>query len=77
MSVINPTATRQFALDVVQQLRAAGFEGVEFTRKPAGPLLTPSLQDPMWKAAVNLLGEDRIRELSATIFSYSITAQKP
>ena len=58
-------------------IRAAGFENVEFTRKPAAPLLTPSLQDPMWKAAVNLLGEDRIDELSRTIFSYSITAHKP
>jgi len=58
-------------------IRAAGFENVQFTRKSAAPLLTPSLQDPMWKAAVNLLGEDRLRELSATIFSYSITAQKP
>jgi len=58
-------------------IRAAGFENVEFTRKPAAPLLTPSLQDPMWKAAVNLLGEDRIDAVSGTIFSYSITAHKP
>lgn len=58
-------------------IRAAGFEDVRFTRKPAGPLLTPSLQDPVWKAAVDLLGEDRLNELSSTVFSYSITARKP
>jgi arsenite methyltransferase len=58
-------------------IRAAGFEDVRFTRKPAAPLLTPSLQDPMWKAAVDLIGEDRINELSTTVFSYSITARKP
>ena len=57
-------------------MRAAGFENVEHTRKPAGPMLTPSLQDPMWQAAVDLIGMERINELSSTIFSYSITAKK-
>jgi hypothetical protein len=57
-------------------MRAAGFENIEYTRKPAGPMLTPSLQDPMWKAAVDLIGEARIKELSDTVFSYSITAEK-
>ena len=57
-------------------MRSAGFENVEYTRKPAGPLLTPSLQDPMWQAAVELIGEDRINELAHTVFSYSITAEK-
>ena len=57
-------------------IRDAGFEHIQFTRKPAGPLLTPSLQDPMWRTAVELLGEERIHELSATVFSYSITAEK-
>lgn len=58
-------------------IRAAGFEDVRFTRKPAAPLLTPSLQDPMWKAAVDTIGLEKINELSETIFSYSITARKP
>jgi arsenite methyltransferase len=57
-------------------MRAAGFENIEYTRKPAGPILTPSLQDPMWKMAVDLVGEERINELSGTVFSYSITAEK-
>jgi arsenite methyltransferase len=57
-------------------MRAAGFENIQFTRKPAGPLLTPNLQDPMWKAAVELIGEERINELAETVFSYSITAEK-
>jgi len=57
-------------------MRSAGFENVDYTRKPAGPLLTPSLQDPMWQAAVELIGEDRINELAHTVFSYSITAEK-
>ena len=58
-------------------IRAAGFEDIHFTRKPAGPLLTPSLQDPMWKAALDSIGMKEINELAATIFSYSITARKP
>ncbi len=57
-------------------MRAAGFENIEYTRKPAGPMLTPSLQDPMWKAAVELFGEERIERLSSTVFSYSITAER-
>jgi len=57
-------------------MRAAGFHNIEYTRKPAAPLLTPNLQDPLWKAAVELIGEERINELSDTVFSYSITAEK-
>ncbi|MGB8329766.1 MAG: arsenite methyltransferase, partial [Polyangiales bacterium] len=37
-------------------MRDAGFENIAYTRKPAGPMLTSSLQDPMWKAAVELFG---------------------
>ena len=57
-------------------MRAAGFQNIRYTRKPAAPLLTPNLQDPMWKAAVELIGEKRIHELADTVFSYSITAEK-
>lgn len=58
-------------------IRAAGFDDVEYTRTPAGVLLTADLQDPLWKAAVDLIGLDRITKLSDTVFSYSITAKKP
>jgi SAM-dependent methyltransferase len=57
-------------------IRAAGFDEIQYTRTPAAPLLTPSLQDPMWRAAVELIGEERINELADTVFSYSITAEK-
>lgn len=57
-------------------MRAAGFQNIEYTRKPAVHLLTPNLQDPMWKAAVELIGEERINGLADTVFSYSITAEK-
>ena len=57
-------------------MRAAGFENIEHTRKPAAPLLTSSLQDPMWKAAVELVGEERILKLADSVFSYSVTAEK-
>ena len=57
-------------------MRAAGFENIEHTRKPAAPMLTSSLQDPMWKAAVELVGEERILELADSVFSYSVTAEK-
>lgn len=58
-------------------MREAGFENIEYTRKPAAPLLTPNLQDPMWKAAVEIIGEERIQAIAETVFSYSITATKP
>ena len=58
-------------------MKAAGFENIEYTRKPAAPLLTPNLQDPMWQAALEIIGEERINELAGTVFSYSITATKP
>ncbi len=58
-------------------MRDAGFRDIEVSRTPAAPLLTPNLQDPMWKAALELIGEDRIREVADTVFSYSITARRP
>jgi arsenite methyltransferase len=57
-------------------MRDAGFENIEFTRKPAGPMLAPNLQDPMWKAAVDFVGMERIDQLSSTVFSYSVTAER-
>ena len=57
-------------------IRAAGFENIDHTRTPAGPMFTSSLQDPIWKAAVELVGKERIVELSQTVFSYSVTAKK-
>lgn len=74
IACVGGASTEEAYLDYI---RAAGFEDVRFTRKPAGPLLTSSLQDPMWKAAVDLVGEDRINEIATTVFSYSITARKP
>lgn len=62
--------------DYLGQMRAAGFENIEYTRKPAGPMLTSSLQDPMWEAAVERFGADRIQAVADTVFSYSITAVK-
>ncbi|MBW2461254.1 MAG: arsenite methyltransferase [Deltaproteobacteria bacterium] len=58
-------------------MRAAGFEDIEFTRKPAAPMLTASLDDPIWNAATALLGAEQLEELAKTVFSYSITAQRP
>ncbi len=57
-------------------MRAAGFENIEHTRTPAGPMLKSSLQDPMWKAAVELVGEERIVALADTVFSYAVNAEK-
>jgi SAM-dependent methyltransferase len=58
------------------QIHAAGFENIQYSRKPASPILTSNLEDPMWKAAIELVGEERIHELADTVFSYSITAEK-
>jgi arsenite methyltransferase len=57
-------------------MRDAGFENIEYTRKPAGPMLAPNLQDPMWKAAIDLVGLEQIDALANTVFSYSITAER-
>ena len=57
-------------------MRDAGFTDIEYTRTPAGPLLTPNLKDPMWQAALEVIGEERINDIADTIFSYSITARK-
>jgi SAM-dependent methyltransferase len=62
--------------EYLSHMREAGFENIQYTRKPAAPILTPNLQDPMWQAAVELIGEERIAELSGTVFSYSVTAEK-
>ncbi|MGB5811594.1 MAG: arsenite methyltransferase, partial [Polyangiales bacterium] len=58
-------------------IRRAGFERLEYTRTPASSLLTADLQDPMWKAAVALVGQERLDSIADTVFSYSITATKP
>jgi SAM-dependent methyltransferase len=57
-------------------MRAAGFENIEYTREPAGSMLTSNLQDPLWKAAIEVAGGERISKLSDTVFSYAITAEK-
>jgi SAM-dependent methyltransferase len=57
-------------------MRDAGFESIEYTRTPAAPLLTPDLKDPMWQAALEIIGETQIQKLGDTVFSYSITARK-
>ena len=62
--------------DYFGNIRAAGFENIEHTRTPAAPLLTSSMQDPTWKAAVELIGEEQVMKLSDTVFSYAITAEK-
>ena len=58
-------------------MRAAGFDHIEYTREPAAALLAPDLQDPLWKEVVATLGREQIEAVSATVFSYSITARKP
>ncbi len=62
--------------DYLGHMRDAGFENIEYTHTPAGSMLTPSLQDPMWKAAVDLIGLEQIEALADTVFSYSITAER-
>jgi SAM-dependent methyltransferase len=58
-------------------IRAAGFTQLELDRTPAGSLISPELQDPVWQQAVKAVGEERLRELAGRVFSYSITAVKP
>ena len=58
-------------------MRAAGFEDLDYTRTPANALLSADLQDPMWQAAIQLVGKERLDAIADTVFSYSITAKKP
>ena len=55
----------------------AGFVDIETTRTPAGYLFLGDLTDPMIKAAVNVVGEERLKALVDTLWSYKITARKP
>jgi len=63
--------------EYLAHIRAAGFQNVEYTRRPVGPMLELNVRDPVWKEVVELVGIERIEALSATVFSYSINAEKP
>ena len=58
-------------------LRRAGFVDVEHTRRPAGQLLDTDLQDPLWKEAVERVGEAQLHAIEDIVFSYSVKARKP
>lgn len=57
-------------------IREAGFVDIKFTRTPAGGLLLGDCADPMIKKAVEAIGNERVEELTDTVWSYKITARK-
>ena len=48
-----------------------------FTRRPAAGALDSSPEEPLTKAAIALLGEERAKAVAKTIWSYNIEARKP
>jgi SAM-dependent methyltransferase len=58
-------------------IRDAGFVNVEFQRQPAGAMFDFVMDDPAISAAIAEFGIERAREITGTVFSYTIQASKP
>jgi arsenite methyltransferase len=65
------------AAEYVAAIEAAGFVEIEITRRPAAELVAGLLDDPLVQAALSAFGEERVREVAATVYSYAIEAKKP
>ncbi len=63
--------------EYLKAMTDAGFVDIEVTRSPAGSLFVGDLSDPMLQAAIETLGEEQVKALAETVFSYKITAHKP
>jgi SAM-dependent methyltransferase len=61
----------------VGHIRDAGFVDIELQRRPTGEILDLATDDPVISTAIAEFGVERVREVAATIFSYTIQATKP
>jgi ubiquinone/menaquinone biosynthesis C-methylase UbiE len=58
-------------------IEAAGFVELRVSRRPAAELLTGLLEDPSIEQALEAFGEERLRKLAESVYSYAIEAKKP
>jgi arsenite methyltransferase len=63
--------------EYVAAIEAAGFVDLRISRRPAAELLAGLLEDPSVQAALAGFGEERLREIAATVYSFAIEAKKP
>ena len=63
--------------DYVGAIRAAGFVDVAWTRTSAMGLFAGECADPLVREGLAAVGPEQIAALSATVWSYQITARKP
>ncbi len=63
--------------EYLEELQAAGFVDIGYTRTSASSLFLTENADPMVQAAVALVGAERLEALADTVWSYKITARKP
>ncbi len=58
-------------------MRQAGFVDIEHDRVGVGDMLDGLLADPTAKEVVAAVGEEKVRAVADTVFSYEIRARKP
>lgn len=58
-------------------LRAAGFVDLEIDRTSAASTLDVLTEDPLLAPIIQQIGEDRLREVASTVWSYRVTARRP
>jgi len=58
-------------------IRSAGFVDVEYTRVNAAALFDTCTSDPLASTLINSLDEATLKQVVASVYSYSITAHKP
>jgi arsenite methyltransferase len=63
--------------EYIAAIEAAGFVDLRITRRPAAELLAGLLEDPSVQSALAQFGEERMRAVAATVFSFAIEASKP
>ncbi len=61
----------------VGHIRDAGFIDIELQRRPAGETFDFDTDDPVLSAAIAEFGDERVKEVAGTVFSYTIQARKP
>ncbi len=63
--------------EYISAIEAAGFVDLRISRRPAAELIAGLLEDPTLQAALDRFGEERLREVASSVYSYAIEAKKP
>jgi arsenite methyltransferase len=59
-----------------KMIREAGFSDVKYTRKPVRSLFLDGCADPLLTKVVQMVGEERLKQIADTVWSYEVTASK-